>query len=43
MTGLSPPEAMKPEARGPGRGGRLGQLDMEKDVDKRERQGDCGI
>ena len=43
MGGLRPPEASKPEARGSVRGGRLGKLDMEEDVNKRERQGDCGI
>ena len=43
MAGPSPPEAKDTEARGTGRGGRLGRQVMEEDENKRERRGNVGV
>ena len=43
MAGLRPPEARKPEARGIGREGRVGQQEIGEDFGEWEQRGDVGV
>ena len=43
MEGIRPQEAREPEARGLGRGGSIGQQEMEEDGDERERSGNVSL
>ena len=43
MAGLMPQEARDPEARGPGRGSRIRQQEMEEDGNERERRSNIGV